>query len=290
MTFTEKTKKLRQFLLITAGSMIYASGVGLFLSPNDLAPGGLSGISIIVNELLPFIPVGTLILVLNIPIMIIAVWKFGLRFLLSTLWCLAVSSLSIDLLIEYVNPPTNDLLLASVAGAVLVAAGIGIVFRGGATTGGTDIIVKLLRLKMRHINTGVIFLGVDAAVIMFSGFVFKKIDLALYAAIAVLIQMAVLNRVLYGSDEARVTYIISSKKDVIAERIMREIDAGITFLSGKGAYSGNPEEVMLCVLRMRALPQARDIVKSEDKNAFMIVSSATSVFGEGFKDHDDSDL
>ncbi|HPE95790.1 MAG TPA: YitT family protein [Bacillota bacterium] len=290
MTFLEKTKKLRMFLMITVGSLIYASGVGLFLGPNNLAPGGISGISIVINELLPSVPVGTLILVLNIPIMIIAVWKFGLRFLLSTLWCLTLSSVAIDILIKYAAPLTNDLLLASVTGAVLVATGIGIVFRGGATTGGTDIIVKLLRLKMRHINTGVIFLVVDTAVILFSGIVFRQVDIALYAGIAVLIQMTVLNRVLYGSDEARVTYIISSKKDVIAERIMRELDAGITFLNGKGAYSGNPEEVMLCVLRMRALPQVRDIVKSEDKNAFMIVSNATSVFGEGFKSHDENEF
>ena len=170
------------------------------------------------------------------------------------------------------------------------AIGIGMVFRAGATTGGTDIIVRLLRLKFRYLKTGTLFLVIDGVIIVVSGIVFKDLNVALYAALSLTVYMAVFNAVLYGGDGARLVYIISSSKEKIAERIMNELDAGATVLEGKGAYTGQKKEVLMVVLRMRSLPEARDIVREEDKKAFMIVSRATSVFGEGFKSHDEEDL
>ncbi|MBR6921548.1 MAG: YitT family protein [Clostridia bacterium] len=278
------------YILITVGSLIYAVGIALFLDPNDLAPGGVSGIAIIINHFIQPVNVGIIIVVLNIPIMIIGVIKFGFRFLLSSIYAVAVSSAAMEILGRTVGAVTDDKLLAAVAGGALQAIGIGIVFRAGATTGGTDIIVRVLRQKFRYLKTGTFFLFVDGIIIVISGIVFKNINVALYAALSLTVYMAVFNSVLYGGDSARLVYIISPAKDKIAERIMSELDAGATVLDGKGAYTGQKKEVLMVVLRMRSLPEARDIVREEDKKAFMIVTRATSVFGEGFKSHDEEDL
>lgn len=281
---------VKDFLTITVGSLIFAAGISLFLEPNNLAPGGVSGLAIILNELLPIIPTGTWIILFNVPILALGIYKFGLHFFITTIYSVALSSAAINVLSLYAKAVTDDVFLACVAGASIVAFGLGLVFRAGATTGGLDIIVKLLRLKFRHIDTGTTFFIIDSAIVILSGIVFRSFNIALYAEIGVFIQMFVLNFTLYGSDEARLIYIISDKKDAIAARFLKEIETGATFLQGVGAYTGNEKQVLMCVLKMRSLAQARDIVSSEDKNAFMVVTSATSVFGEGYKQHDEKEL
>ncbi len=282
-------ENLKDFILITAGSLIFAAGISMFLDPNNLAPGGVSGIAIIINHFVP-LNAGTIIIIINVPIMILGVVKFGFRFLWTTIYAVALSSGAMEILDRTVGSLTSNLLLAAVAGGALQAIGIGLVFRGGATTGGTDIIVRIMRQRYRYIRTGTLFLIVDSMIIAASGIVFKDLDIALYAALALTVYMMVFNSVLYGGDGARLVYVISSAKEKIADRIMKELDAGATLLKGKGAYTGQDKEVLMVVLRMRSLPEARDIVREEDKNAFMIVTKATSVFGEGFKSHDEEDL
>ena len=281
---------LKKYALVTIGALLFAAGVSLFLDPNNRASGGVSGIAIIIGGLTDILPTGTWVILFNIPIMIAGVWKLGVKILLPTFYAITISSLSMNLLEEYVNPLTSNPLLACVGGGVLVAAGIGLVFRGGATTGGSDIIVKLLRLKFRHISTGAIFLFTDGLICLISGIVFGDIDKALFAGIGVFIQMSVLNTVLYGSDEARIVYIISKHDDLIAKRLLKELDVGATYLYGNGVYTGNDRKVLMCALRMRLLPQAREIIRQEDSDAFVIVTKATNVFGEGFKSHAEDDL
>ncbi|MBQ5837607.1 MAG: YitT family protein [Clostridia bacterium] len=284
------SRTFKNYCLITLGSVLYAAGVALFLDPNDLASGGVSGIAIIVNSVLDFIPTGMWVVIFNVPIMIAGVWKLGAKILLPTFFSLAVSSGAMTLFELLCPSLTENPILACVGGAVLVASGIGLVFRGGATTAGTDIIVKLLRLKFRHISTGAIFLFTDGLICLSSGLVFKNFDNALYAAIAVFIQMFVLNMVLYGSDEARMVYIISERDEIIAARLLKEIDAGATYLYGNGVYTGKDRKVLMCALKMRSVPQAREIIRQEDSDAFVIVTKATNVFGEGFKSHVEDDL
>jgi len=268
--------------------VIYAVGISLFLDPNKLAPGGISGIAIIINHLTG-IGTGTLIILMNIPIMLVAILKFGIRLFFSTIFSLVVSSLFINLLAP-IGALTTDPLLASVAGAVLVGFALGVIFRAGATTGGADIIVKLLRLRFRHIKTGVIFFIFDCVVVAASGIVFKDLNAALYAGIAVLIQAYVLDTVLYGAEGARILYIISNNEEKIAQRFLKELDVGVTYLDGQGAYTKSEKKVMLCAMRKQLLPQAREIVKQEDAEAFMIITSANQIFGEGFRRHDSEDL
>jgi uncharacterized membrane-anchored protein YitT (DUF2179 family) len=221
--------------------------------------------------------------------MIAGIYRFGFRLFVSTIVALVASSFFINLLAPY-GALTEDPLLASVTGALLVGLAIGLIFRAGATTGGADIIVKLLRLKYRHIKTGVIFLVFDGFVVVASGIVFRNINTALYAGIAVLIQAVVLDMVLYGTEGARILYVISEREEIIAERFMRELHVGVTYLSGIGAYTKNRRRVMLCAMRKQQLPLAREIVLQEDENAFLIVTSATQVFGEGFRRHESEDL
>ncbi len=281
---------LKNYIQIIFGSLLFAAGVGLFLDPNSLAPGGVSGISIIISHFYNAIPVGTWVILINIPILAIGVWKLGFKILVPTLVALAISTTAMNIFTQYIPPLTLNPLLACAAGGVLSAAGVGFVFRGGATTGGTDIIVKLLRLKFKHIPTGTIFLFADGLVCLISGIVFKDIDKALYAGISLCISMYVLNVVLYGSDEARMVYIISEKDNVIAERLLADLDVGATYLYGCGAYTNNEKKVLMCAMKMQILPQARSLVREIDTNAFMIVTKATSVFGEGFKSHTEDDL
>ena len=281
---------LKKFILMTVGCLLYAVGVTLFFEPNNLASGGISGLSIILVDRFDIFSIGTWVVLFNVPILIAGVWKLGFKILLPTMYCVAFSSATMNILQSLEYQITENVLLACCGGAVIIATGIGLVFRGGATTGGTDIIVKLLRLKFPHISTGAIFLIADGTVCLISGFAFNDMDRALFAGIAVFIQMMVLNTVLYGSDEARLVYIISEKKDKIATRLLDELDVGATFLNGVGAYTGKDKHVLMCVMRMRLLPQAREVVRETDENAFMIVTKATSVFGEGFKSHSEEDL
>ncbi len=280
----------KNIISMSIGALLYAAAVALLMDPNNLAAGGLSGISIIIGHFTDILPIGTWVIIFNIPIMILGIWKLGFKILLPTIYCVALSSVAMNIFQSFGIMITENTLLACCAGSVLSATGIGLVFRGGGTTGGTDVIVKVLRLKFPHISTGMFFLIADGLVCLTSGFVFNDMDKALYAGIAVFIQMMVLNTVLYGSDEARLVYIISEKKDEIAQRLLEELDAGATFLNGTGAYTGRDKQVLMCVLRMRMLPQAREIVRKIDTNAFMVVTKATSVFGEGFKSHTDEDL
>jgi len=280
-------ERIKQYLLITVGSIIYAAGVSFFLDPNNLAPGGVSGIAIIINSFVSFLNVGMIIVIINVPIMILGVIKFGVRFLMSSIYAVVLSSAAMELFDRTVGCLTENLLLAAIAGGALQALGIGLVFRAGATTGGTDILVRVLRTKLRHIRTGTLFMLVDGIIITASGIIYGNIDIALYAALSLTVYTTVFNAVLYGGDEARLVYIISPNRQRIAERIMTELDAGATILEGSGAYTGQKRDVLMAALRMRSLPQARDIVREEDENAFMIVTKATSVFGEGFKPNEE---
>ncbi len=275
---TDVKKTVVNYLLITVASAVYSVAVSLFLDPNSLAPGGVTGIAIILNRLIP-VETGTLILLINIPILILGAWKFGLRFSLSTIYCTVVISLFTNLL-SGVKTATADPLLAGLA-----AVGIGWVFKAGATTGGTDIIIKLLRSKMPHLRTGGLFLAMDAVIVAVSGFVFKNTDVALYAGLTVFIISLVLDLVLYGRDEAKLMFIISDKSEQITRRLLEELDIGVTHMQGSGAFSGKEKQVILCAVKKATAPKTEVIVKEEDPQAFMIISSATEIYGEGYKSY-----
>lgn len=268
---------------IIAGCLIYAAGIAIFLDPNGLAPGGVTGIAIMLSYATK-VPTGTLVLIINIPLLMIGAWKFGRNFLMYTVFSTVLSSLMINWL-SGVSLAIGDKLLSGIVGGALMAVGMGIVFKCGGTTGGSDILVKLLRLKYRHLRTGTLFAITDTIIVAVSALVFKNIQNALYAGIALAVSSMVLDLVLYGPDEAKSVFIISDRAQDVAKRILEELDIGVTYLQGRGAYSGAEKQVLLCAMRKALFPKVRQVVQQEDPEAFMIVSSATEIFGEGFKDH-----
>lgn len=281
---------LKNGLYILIGSFIYAIGIGVFLKPSGLASGGVYGISILLNHLFNNITVARFIIVLNIPILAIGIWKLGLKFLVSTIITLLIQTGILEI-IETMNIKfeTDDRILSAIAGGCLVGVAVGLIFRGGATSGGSDVVVKLVRLKYKYLKSGVIFMIVDGTVVLVSGIVVGY-EAALFSAIALFIQSYVLNMVLYGTDTARMVYIISTRDEVIAKRIMSELTVGVTYLSGAGAYTNQNKRILLCAMRRNNVPLARQIVLEEDQGAFMIVTSANEVLGHGFKRLDSEEL
>lgn len=271
-----------QYAGILAASALYAAAIALFLDPNHLAPGGVSGIAIIINQLTQ-IPTGTLILIMNVPLMALGMWKLGFKFLLSTLVAVISSSIFTNLLAPY-GPLTTDPLLAACAGGALLAVGMGLLFKLGATSGGTDILIRVIKLKYKHLKTGSLFLITDCCVIAASALVFRNVDLALYAAIATILSSFCLDLVLYGRDEAKLVYLITDHEKAIANRLLEELEIGVTYLQGQGAYTRDNKKVILCAMQKRLLPRVQEIAMEEDPCAFLIVTSASEIFGEGFKD------
>lgn len=272
---------VKKYLLITIGALIYAISICMFLDPNNIAPGGISGVAILINRF-THIETGTLVLLLNIPIVLLGLWKFGWRFIISTFYSIFTTSVFINAMTCF-GAVTDDLLIASVLGGALMAIALAFTFKAGATTGGTDIIVKALRVHYPHIKTGILFLGTDAAVVIASWIVFGDITVAFYAGVTVIVNMLVFDFVLYGGDEAKLIYIISDEPENIRVRILEELDITATIIPAKGAYSQKDKKVLMVVMRKQMAPAAEEIIKEEDQNAFMIVSSASEIFGEGYK-------
>ena len=266
-------QRVKDYIFITIASFFHAMGVSMFSDANNLVPGGVSGIAILLNNLFG-LGTGTWFFILNVPIMILGLWKFGFKFILSTMYCIVMTSLFTNMLAPF-GAATNDLLLASLGSSVLIAVTMGVIFQAGATTGGSDIIIK----------TGMLFFLMDLVIVGAAAVVFKDVDAALYSLICVVVTSLVLDVVLYGRDEAKVIYIISDNADSIAKRLLEELDLGVTFIHGEGAYSGNKKKVIMVAVKKMIAPRTETIVREEDPDAFMIVTSATEIFGEGYKSY-----
>ncbi len=278
-----KKQVLKKFAVITLAAFVYGAGISLLIDPNDLAPGGVSGLSVILSRMIP-LETGTIYFLINIPIMLLGVWKFGVRFIVSTSWAILMISLSTNL-IAPLGALTEQPLLAAIFSGVSTAAGIGYVMRAGATTGGTDIIVKCLKLKKPHLKTGTIFLGMDIMIILSGGIVFGNVDSVLHSLISVAITSIILDLILYGRDEAKMIFVISNASEAITRRLLEELDVGVTHLSGAGAYKRENKQVILCVVKKPNAWQVEEIVKQEDSSAFMIISNASEIYGEGYKSY-----
>lgn len=274
---------LKQYLKMTVAALIYSAGVSLFLAPNALAPGGVTGIAVILYRVTG-LETGTWILLINIPILIVGTWKFGWRFILSTIYCTILASTFTNVLSLY-GAVTEDFFLAALAGGSLIALGLGLTLKSGSTTGGMDIVIKLLRIRMPHLRTGSLLLILDTVVVAAAGFILRDLERALYAGMSVFITSFVLDLVLYGKDEAKLIFIISDKAHNITMRFLEELKIGVTYIQGAGAYSDRDKKIIMCVMRKQLSPKAESIVREEDSRAFMIVSSASEIYGEGYKSY-----
>lgn len=290
--------QIKKYAIITLGCIIYSLGISLFIEPANLSSGGMTGISLIINALTD-IPTGYLLIMLNIPVFIIGFICFGWAFLLSTGYATTVSSLLMALWSQLFGekgynllPFTDSIIVNTVTGGVLFGIGMGLIFRMGASTGGTDIFVKLLRRRFRYMKTGMISLFSDMTIVLCSLFVHPDIETLFYTALSVVIFTLVFDWVLYGGNTAKMVFVITSgeRAEKICERVLNEVDSGATFIDAQGAYSRENKRILLCVIKPLLYPRLRDVVKEEDKSAFMIVSSAKEIYGQGYKNQDDAEL
>lgn len=275
---------MTKYGLLVMCAAVNAAGISLFLDPLGIAPGGVTGIAILLNRFLPT-QVGTLILLLNVPILLLGAWKLGLRMFLSTVWTVLWIGLFADIFVANIEPISDDPLVASLIGGILISIGVGLAFKVGATTGGIDIIVRLLRLRYPHLRTGTCFLILDLTIVFSTGLILRSIETAAYAFLTVMTSSFVVDRILYGRDEERMLYVISGYAEDITRRILAELNTGATILHGLGAYSGNNRSVILCVLKKSLAPRAIAIVREVDERAFLIVTDAREIYGEGHKSY-----
>ena len=272
--------EIKNAILILLGLIFCTLGYNLFLIPNNIAAGGFTGIAQLVNSGTGW-PIGTISLALNIPLFLVSMKSLGLRFGIRSLIATALFSLMLDMV--NLNFPVQDMLLATVYGGLFCGIGFGLILRGSATTGGTDMLASLVHRIVPSIRVSWGIFVVDGLVIIASAFVFEMVN-AMYALIVTLICNVVIDFVLEGPNSSHSFFIISDKSEEIAKRIMDELDRGVTGLKGTGMYSGNDKQVLLCAVTRLETVRLRRIVFSIDPRAFMISSKAHDTYGEGFKE------
>ena len=269
----------KRILLIIIGAICSGLAFGLFLVPNRIVPGGVSGLAALLTIRFGW-PTGLLILLINAPMLLFSIRDLGMEFVCYTLFTVAVMSAAADWV--RVLSLTDDILLASLFGGLLSGAGFGLMLRGGGNSGGTLLAARLLQRRLPHISLAWLSFGFDCLVVGFSAVV-VNLEAAMYAMICLFLSAKVMDWVAEGLSNAKSAYIISDKEEMIAGRIFREIGHGVTRLEAVGMYSGQKRGVLLCIVgNARELLQLKDIVKEEDESAFVFVNDVHEVLGEGF--------
>jgi len=260
-----------------------ALAYNLFLIPHHIVPGGAGGIAMILNYFYA-VPVGLTILVINIPLFILGVKVIGRTYGVKSILGIAVSSLLIDgfTYVLRLGPATDNKMLASIFGGILLGAGLGLVFRGGGSTGGSDIVGQVLN-RYTNLSTGTAILAVDFVVITAAGICFGQLELALYGYLNLYLATRAIDLVLEGLSYTRALFIISDSAGDVARAITETMNRGATVLSATGAYSREKKDMVFSVMAKREVPRAREIVREIDPHAFIIITDVYEVLGEGFK-------
>ena len=269
--------------------MLYAAGFNCFFQTNQFAMGGVTGLAQCLNYLFPFLPVGSVVLLLNIPLMIIGVKKQGIHILISTIYAIIVSSVMIDIFEFLVVFPKTDALLGCVFGGTAIGISSGLMLKKGATTGGTELAARLLKYCFHHISIGKLCLIIDVIVVSLHAFVFGSINNSLYGIIAMYISSIVMDMVIYGSVGAKLALVISNQSETIQKRLL-EMNLGVTILQGKGGWTGIHKNVILCVFKRNQIAAIKSAVTSIDSVSFIIVCEAHEVLGEGFSEYSPDSL
>ena len=276
-------RSILSLLILIAGCALTALGISLFLVPNRIAPGGVTGLATIIYYWTSW-PVGLVGLVINIPLFLIGFRlvgsSFGLRSVLATI----VLSLFIDLFAS-IPPITDDLLLAALAGGAMMGLGLGLVFRQDSTTGGTDLAARIIHSRISHISIAQVLLVIDVLVVLTAAVFFHSYELALYAVVTLVVAARIIDNVTLGVNFAKAAHIISFKSDEVAAVLLHELDRGVTGLDARGLYTGKRKELLVCVLKSREVPRLKRIVMNIDSEAFVYLTDVREVFGEGFQAH-----
>jgi len=275
------SKTVFWFIQVFFGTGLFSVGFNLFLGPNDLNAGGLSGLAQLIVEFLGFGSVGLVVALLNLPLFALAGIKIGKRFFWGSLTGMLSLTVTLELF-AFLPAPAIDPLLASLYGGVMAGIGVGIVFMAGASTGGSDIIVRLLKMKMQHLNIGTINICFDFVVAVLTGLVFRDMSRALYSGVTIFVTGQVVDAVVYRFDYSKAVMIISKEYEAVARSITRDLDRGATYLNGEGTYSGKELKVVFTVVKKQQLAELKRLVNEVDPNAFVVVQEAHQVLGEGF--------
>ena len=278
--------KIRNFLVdliyYTVGSCVYSVAVIMFLSANEISPGGITGIATLLNYLFS-LPIGTVVFILNIPLLILGFLKFGKHFIIKTAIATVIVSILLDIFKVLLKAVQIDLILASVFGGILMGMGISIIMLRGATTGGVDIVAKLINQRFPHISVGKLMLLVDAVVVALSAIVYKNTQSALYSVVSLYTSSRVMDLMLYGADKGKIVYIITDKTQDIVSHIMQEIKRGVTIIDVVGGYSNQNKKMIMCTVRRNEVHLVYETARQSDDSAFIVVAEAGEILGEGFK-------
>ena len=281
-------RRLYEYGTMTLGCAVYALCFNWFFQPNSIAMGGFTGLAQIINRLIPVFPVGMTVLVMNVPLLILGVRRQGVKLLVATLYATAVSSLMIDGLAMVYTFPAMDPLLACIYGGVLMGVSMALLLMMGGTTGGSDLAARLLKYRLRSVSIGRLCLFIDAAVVTLYAITFRSLNNALYGIISMYICSVAMDAVVYGSN-AKMAYIISSRSGEIA-RLLLEMNLGVTLLDGRGGFSGDEKQVVLCAFKRSQIAPIKAAVTTIDPGAFIIVCEAHEVLGEGFGEYSPDSL
>ena len=273
--------KIRWIVDTVIGSTIFALGFSLFLQPNDMSAGGISGLALIFVELTGFGSVGMLSILINLPLFVLGGVKIGKQFFVGSLLGMVLSSVLIDAF-ALIPFPVVEPLIGVLYGGVVCGFGLGIVFMAGTSTGGSDILVRLLKLKYRNVPIGQISLCFDALIVILTGMVFHDVTKSLYTGITVFVCSQIIDAVVYRFDYSKVALIISTEHQAIADAIGKKLDRGATLLHGEGSYTHRNMKVVLAAVKKQQVAELKELVMEIDPNAFVIVQEAHQVLGDGF--------
>ena len=274
-------KQLFNFLKIGLGCALFGLGFNIFLAPNALNAGGLSGLAMVFDEIIGCGSIGLITALLNIPLFAIGGLKTGKTFFFGSLIGMVLSSLFLDLF-SSLPPIDTEPLIGALYGGVICGAGLGIVFVSGVSTGGSDIIVRLLKLKYPNVPIGTIAICFDLGVVVLTGIIFRDITVSLYSGVAIFLSGQVIDAVVYRFDFSKVALIITKEYDKVALAVFEELNRGVTFLHGEGAYSHIITKVVLTAVKKQQLADLKRIVVAVDPDAFVILQEAHQVLGDGF--------
>ncbi len=266
---------------IALGSGCFGLSVSLFSAPNDIAPGGVTGLATLANHLWG-VPIGALTVTANIPLILIAWLRLGRAFAARTLLGLTLSSLVMDTMARVLPPFSGDRLLAAVFGGVLTGVGLGLILSRGATTGGAEVVARLLERRWPYVPIGRLLLLLDGGVIALSALVYREMESPLYAIILVYVASLITDRLVYGGRRGKTVLIISRRHAAITRRVLDELGRGVTLLTASGGFTGEPQQVLLCAVRRTELFTLKQIVSDVDAAAFVLLLTADEVLGSGF--------
>lgn len=289
----KKPKKKRSYKwlidlpLIVLGAVIYSAGINCFTAPNDIAPGGISGLATVISYLTDHaVSIGLVFGIINIPLIISGFLSLGKALMAKTVLAVAVTTVCTDILSGLFPAYAGDRIIAAVFGGVLMGAGLGLVYSRDGTTGGTDIINKIIQKAKPHLSLGFIMMITDAVVVLVSILAFGNLESGLYAIIAIFVSSRLMDSILYGGREGKAVLIFSEKAEEIGKAITTSIARGATFLKGQGVYTGADKNVICCAVPKNEYVKLKRIVKEFDTKAFIITATADEVLGEGFIDID----